>query len=134
MINTKRMIWAFLAAVAVATVFEFTVFGLALENFHAQHAHWLKPQAELPTLRMFLTTALNLALVTLFYVLFARNHASCLSTGIVFGVLLGLIAGWVPQAFNKMLFVDYPFYLHWGTAFFAETVLVGAVLGLVYRE
>lgn len=134
MINTKRMIWAWLAAVVVVTAFEFVVFEMALANFHAEHADWLKPSGELPRLRMFLTTALNLALVTLFYALFARHRASSISTGLVFGVLLGLIAGWVPQAFNKMLFVDYPFYLHWGTALFAETVLVGIVLGLVYRE
>jgi hypothetical protein len=128
------MVLAFLVALVVALLYEYAVFEIALRDFHAAHSVWLKPQEELPRLRMFLTLALNLALVTLFYALFARHRASRLSTGLVFGVLLGLIAGWVPQAFNKMLFVNYPFYLHWGTASFVETVLVGAVLGLVYRE
>jgi len=83
---------------------------------------------------MFLTGALNTSLVTLFYALFARGRASRLSTGIVFGVLLGAIAGWIPQASNQLLFNNYPFYSHWAPAIFVEFLLMGIVLGLVYRE
>ncbi len=134
MINTKRMLLAYIAALVVDNVYGYLVFGLALHSFHAQYPTWLKPQAELNLLRMFLTGAVNVAFVTLFYALFARNRASRLSTGIVFGVLLGFIAGWIPQATNKLLFINYPFYTHWAPAIFGEFLLMGIVLGLVYRE
>ena len=134
MVNTKRLLIAFAVALVVDSIYNITVFGMLLRDFHAQHSRWLKPDSEVPVLRMFLTGALNIALISLFYALFARNRASRLSTGIVFGVLLGLIAGWVPQATNKMLFVDYPFYIVWAPAIFFEAVLIGIVLGLTYRE
>jgi len=132
MINTKRMLIAYIAALVVDNVYGFLVFGKALHSFHALYPTWLKPEPF--SLRMFLTGALNTALVTLFYALFARGRASRLSTGIVFGVLLGLIAGWIPQATYKLLLVNYPFYSHWAPAIFGEFLLMGIVLGLVYRE
>lgn len=134
MINTKRLLAAFAASYVAVYLYDFLVFGLALQSFHAQHPRWLRPQEELPMLRMALTGALNTALIALFYALFARNRASRLSTGIVFGALLGLIAGWIPQAANKMLLVEYPFYPVWAAAIFGEFFLAGVVLGLVYRE
>lgn len=134
MINTKRMLLAFVVALAVSYAYEELVFNLALADFHARYPTWLKAQADLNIVRILLTGALNMALITLFYTLFARNRASSLSTGLVFGALLGLIAGWIPQAFNRLLFVDYPFYPTWALAIFCETVLIGIVLGLVYRE
>jgi hypothetical protein len=134
MINTKRLLWAYIAALVVDNLYGFLVFGVALHSFHAQYPTWLKSQAELPILRMFLTGALNVALVSLFYALFARGRAARLSTGVVFGLLLGFIAGWVPQATNKLLLVNYPFYTRWAPAIFAEFLLMGIVLGFVYRE
>jgi hypothetical protein len=134
MINTKRMLIAYLAALVVDNLYGYLVFGMALHPFHARYPTWLKPEAELSFLRMFLTGALNTALVTLFYALFERGRASRLSTGIVFGVLLGFIAGWIPQATYKLLLLNYPFYTHWAPAIFGEFVLMGIVLGLVYRE
>ena len=134
MINTKRMLLAFVAAYVVSYLYEFVVFGMLLQSFHAQFPTWLKPQDQLPLLRMALTLALNIALVTVFYCLFARNRASNVVTGLVFGFFLGMIAGWVPQAFNKLLLNNYPFYTVWAPAIFFEVLLVGATLGLVYRE
>jgi hypothetical protein len=134
MINTKRLLLAFVVVLIVDNLYGFLVFGRALHSFHAQYPTWLKTESELPFLRMFLTGALNTALVTLFYALFARNRASRLSTGIVFGLLLGLIAGWIPQATNKLLLINYPFYLAWAPAIFGEFLLMGAVLGLTYRD
>lgn len=134
MINTKRMVLAYIAVLVADNLYGFLVFGMALHSFHAQYPTWLKPEAQLPFLRMFLTGALNAALITLFYALFARRGAARLSTGIVFGVLLGLIVGWIPQASNKLLFVNYPFYTHWAPAIFGEFLLMGIVLGLTYRE
>jgi hypothetical protein len=134
MINTKRFLLAFVAAVVVESLYAFVVFGMALHNYHAQFPTWLKPDAELNMVRMFLTSAVNMALVSLFYALFARHRAASLATGLLFGALLGLIAGWVPQASNKLLFRDYPFYMVWAPAIFFEYVLVGAVNGLIYRE
>jgi hypothetical protein len=134
MINTKRLLLAFLAAMVVDFIYGFCVFGIALRDFHAQFPTWLKPQGEFNMVRMFLTGAFNMAVVSLFYALFARNRASRFTTGLLFGVLLGLIAGWVPQATNKLLFRDYPFYAVWAPAIFFEIVLAGAVNGLIYRE
>jgi len=85
-------------------------------------------------LRARLASAVHAALVSLFYALFARGGASRLSTGLVFGVLLGFIAGWIPEARAKLLFVNYPFYKVWAPAIFGEYVLMGAVLGWLYRE
>ncbi len=135
MINTKRLLLAFVATLLVAYAYEFLVYGVALHSFHATQSKWLKPEAEMPILRMYLTDAVGVALVTLFYALFARGGGSSrLSTGIVFGVLLGFIAGWIPQAYNKMLLVDWPFYKHWAPAGFGEFLVMGIVLGLTYRD
>jgi hypothetical protein len=134
MINTKRLLLAYVAVLVLDNLYGFLVFGWALHSFHGRYPELLKKEADLSFLRMFLTGALNVALVSLFYALFARNRASQLSTGIVFGVLLGLIAGWIPQATNKLLFLNYPFYTHWAPAIFGEFLLMGIVLGLVYRE
>jgi hypothetical protein len=134
MINTKRLLLAFLAVLVVDFIYGFAVFGVALHDFHAQFPTWLKPEAEFNMVRMFLTGAVNMALISLFYALFARNRAARFTTGLLFGVLLGLIAGWVPQASNKLLFRDYPFYMVWAPAIFFEFVLAGAVNGLIYRE
>lgn len=134
MINTKRLVLAFVAALVVANIYEIAVFGMVLHDFQARYPNWLKPQAELNLLRMFLTGAFNIAVMSLFYALFARKGAARFSTGLLFGVLLGLLAGWVPQAFNKLLLKDYPFYIVWAPAIFFEQVVIGGVLGLVYRE
>lgn len=134
MINTKRLLLAFLAALVVDFIYSYAVFGVALHDFHAQYPALLKPEAEMNMVRMFLTGAVNMALISLFYALFARNRASRLATGLLFGVFLGLIAGWVPQASNKLLFRDYPFYMMWAPAIFFEMVIAGAVNGLIYRE
>jgi hypothetical protein len=132
--STKRMLIAWVVALVALNIYDFAVFAYALRDFHAQFPRWLKPDTELPMLKMFLTGAFNTAVVTVFYALFARAGAARLSTGIVFGCLLGLIAGWVPQASWKLLFVDYPFYPMWAAAIFGEYLLLGLVLGLVYKE
>jgi len=35
---------------------------------------------------------------------------------------------------NQLLLVNYPFYARWAPAIFAEFLLMGIVLGCVYRE
>ena len=132
MINTKRMLLAFVVALVVVNLYDFVVFRWALGSLHAAHKNLLR--TDVPFLRYFLTGALNVALITLLYALFARGKASRLSTGVVFGFLLGLIAGWVPQAYNKLVLADYPFYTAWAWAVFGGYLLIGIVLGLVYRE
>ncbi len=132
--NTRRMFSAFLAALVAVYAYGLVVFGRVLASFHAAHQSWLRPAGEVPVLRSVLTTSLHVALVTLLYALFARGNASRLSTGLVFGVLLGLIAGWIPEARMKFLIAGYPFYTAWAPALFGEYVVMGAALGLAYRE
>ena len=134
MINTKRMLLAYVVTLIVVNIYDFLVYGLLLSPINSAHPELLRPQAELPQLRMFLAGALGWALITVFYALFARGRASQLSTGIVFGVLLGLIAGWIPQAYLKMLMVNWPFYLSWAPAGFGEFFVGSIVLSLIYRE
>jgi hypothetical protein len=134
MINTRRLLIAFVVVLVVANAYEFLVYGMLLNSFHGQFPNLLRPQAELPMLRMFLTGALWGALATVFYALFARGRASNLATGLVFGVFLGLLGAWIPQAYHKMLLINWPFYLHWAAAGFFESVAIGLALGLVYRE
>jgi len=128
------MFLAFVVALVVVELYGIAMFGRALHAFHMAHQNWLRPPEQVSLLRALLASALHVALVTLFYVLFARGRASRLSTGLVFGVLLGLIAGWIPEARMKMLIAGYPFYEAWAPAIFGEYVLMGAVLGLVYQE
>ena len=132
--NTKRMLLAFVVALVVSYVYEYVVYGVVLHDFHAAQSRWLRPQDQLPMLRMFLTLGVGTALLTIFYALFARGGADRFSTGLVFGVLMGLIAGWIPQVYDKMLLVDWPFYKVWAPAGFGEFLLVGIVFGLVYRN
>jgi len=134
MINTKRLVIAFFVTLLVSYAYEFVVYGVVLQSFHATQPRWLKPEAEWNMLRLYLSSAVGIALVTLFYALFARGGASRLSTGIVFGFLLGVITGWMPQVYNKLLLVDWPFYKYWAPAGFGEFLLMGITLGLVYRD
>lgn len=132
--NTKRLLLAFVAALVAANLYEFLVYGVLLKDFHAQFPNLLKPEDQMPMLRMFLTGAFGVAVATVFYALFARGRASGVMTGIIFGIFMGLCAAWIPQAYNKMLLINWPFYLHWAAAGFGEFLLVGIVLGLVYRD
>ncbi|GEM_PF-1618474 len=134
MLSTRRMFMAFVVALLAVELYGIVVFGRALNALHLAHQNWLRPPEQVPLLRALLASALHVALVTLFYALFARGRASRLSTGLVFGVLLGLIAGWIPEARMKFLIAGYPFYEAWAPALFGEYVLMGAVLGLVYHE
>ncbi len=134
MLNTKRMLVAFVAVLAAMYVYEFLIYDLALRSFHATQEKWLRPQAEMHMLRMYLTDAVGAALLTVFYALFARGGAARLSTGVVFGVLMGLLTGWFPQVYNLMLLKDWPFYKYWAPAGFGEFLVIGIVFGLVYRE
>jgi hypothetical protein len=134
MINTKRMLLAWVVVVVATSIYDWLVFSILLQPILDAHPGIFRPQADLPMLRMFLSGALAWALVTLLYALFARGRASRLSTGIVFGVLMGLICGWIPQVFNKMLLVNWPFYLSLAPAGFFEFLLAGIILGLLYRE
>ena len=132
--NTKRLLLAFVAALVVANVYEFLVYGMLLKDFHGQFPNLLKPEDQVPMLRMFLTGAFSVAAQTVFYALFARGRAASVMTGLVFGVFMGLLAAWVPQAYDKMLLINWPFYLHWATAGFCDYLVVGITLGLAYRE
>jgi len=134
MINTKRLLLAYALAVLVGAGYQNLVYGFALHNFHAQYPDLLKPQDQLPMARMMLSSALNVALITVFYALFARGGAARLSTGVLFGVFLGLIAGWMQQLMPHMVMREYPFYLAWGPANFGYFLVLGVVLGLVYKD
>jgi len=134
MINTKRLLLAYALAVLVGAGYQNLVYGFALHNFHAQYPDLLKPQDQLPMARMMLSSALNVALITVFYALFARGGAARLSTGVLFGVFLGLIAGWMQQLMPHMVLNNYPFYLAWGPANFGYFLVLGVVLGLVYKD
>ena len=134
MINTKRLLLAYVLALLVGAGYESLVYGFVLHNFHAQYSTWLKPQDQLPLVRMILSSALNVALITVFYALFARGGAARLSTGVLFGVFLGLIAGWMQQLMSHMVMREYPFYLAWGPANFGYFLVLGVVLGLVYKD
>ena len=80
MVNTKRLLLTYVIVLAVAYVYEFAVYDKLLRPLHAAHPELLRPESDLPLLRMFLTGALGWALVSVFYALFARGRASRLST------------------------------------------------------
>ena len=64
MINTKRLLIAFFVTLLVAYVYEFVVYGVLLHSFHATQSRWLKPEAEMNMLRMYLSDAVGVALIT----------------------------------------------------------------------
>ena len=134
MINTKRLLLAYVLALLVGAGYENLVYGFALHNFHAQFPNWLRPEGEMPLVRMMLSSAFNVALVTVFYALFARKGGARLSTGVTYGLFLGFIAGWMQQLMPRMVFREYPFYLAWGTANFGYFLVLGIVLGLAYKN
>lgn len=132
--TTKKLLIAYVVVLVVALAYEFLVYGVLLDPAHKSQPGFMKAEADISPVRMLLTSALSAALFTVFYALFARGRASSVSTGLVFGVFMGLLAGWIPQAYNKMLLVNWPFYLEWASAGFGEAVVLGVTLGLVYRE
>lgn len=132
--NTKRLLLAYVAALAAANLYEFLVYGVLLKDFHGQFPNLLKPEDQMPALRMFLTGAFGVAVQTVFYALFARGRAAGVMTGVVFGAMMGICAAWIPQAYHKMLLLNWPFYLPWALSGFGDFLTVGIVLGLVYRD
>lgn len=130
--STKRVLIAYVAVLVVAFAYEYAVYGVLMESLRAEHAALLNPTQ--PTLRMLLTTAFTCAFFTVFYALFARGAAARLSTGVVFGIFMGILGGWIPHVYLKMVLVQYPFYLHWAAAGFFEALVLGIVLGIVYRN
>ncbi len=131
--NTKRLLLAWLLTLVAVIAFELALFhGAGLDDFHRQHRDMLRTPAN--ELRMTLVVAFNYALLTVFYAWIVRGRTSTLLTGLIFGLFMGLLAGWIPQSWMPMMIANWPFYPWWAVAHFGELVVAGLVLGAIYRE
>ena len=133
--NYKRMGIAFTAVVVAALAYEFAVYGVFLKGLHRPHyGSLLRFESEVNQGGMFAWALVGAAVVSYSYASYVSGRKSGIVSGLIFGACLGMIAAVVPQAYNNLLFQDWPFFPHWALAGFGENLLVGLVLGLVYRE
>lgn len=133
--NYKRMGIAFVAVVVAALAYEFVVYGVLLKDLHRPHyGSLLRFESEVNQAGMLVWALVGAAVATYFFASYVSGRKSGFVPGLIFGACLGVMAAVVPQAYNGLLFKDWPFFPHWALAGFGENLLVGIVLGLLYRE
>lgn len=128
----KVLIAGIIGGVAL-NIADFIMHGLIMASAYAKY----------PIFEVEPANPLHFTLVALFLglasaTLFARTRSSWkagLSGGATFGFFLGLVA-FFPPFYNSLVFTGFPYYMSWcwGGINLIGFVVLGSVIGLVYRE
>jgi len=132
--NVKRFLLAVVLLAVVANLYDWVVHGILLRSIYEQFpALWRTPE---PLVWMILTEVVWVVIFCLLYAQYGKARAWGVSNGLWFGLWTGLLAGWLPAVFNKLLLANFPAPVYMGFAVgnTVSIVLLGALLGAVYRE
>ena len=130
--NWSKALIAGVAGGVVVWVADFVFYGLILGNTHASYPIFRQDANPV----VFLVPVLFMSIAAA--ILFAKTRSSWgagLAGGASFGFYLGLVGAFA-QFFNSLIFEGFPYFLDWcwGGTTLIVTVILGAVLGLVYKE
>ena len=129
---TKAVIAGVLGGIAV-TVADFVMHGKIMGNTYTQYDLFSQEQAN-PI--YFALIAICIGITVAF--LFAKTRGSWgagAAGGATFGFWFGL-ASFFPSFYNALVLEGFPYYLSWcwGGIVLIDSVILGAVLGLMYKE
>ena len=130
--NWNKVLLAGLVGGVVMWLVNFLLYGVILGGTHASYEIFRRDANPV----MFLFVGVCMAVVSA--ILFAKTRSSWgqgLAGGATFGFYLGLVGAFA-QFLNVLIFQGFPYFLSWcwaGSTLIA-TVVLGAVLGLVYKE
>jgi hypothetical protein len=134
--NVKR--WGLATAVGFVVVFaaEFVIHQLWLSPVYKAHPQWWRPEAEMQSL-MHLMLLAQLSFAALLSLVYAKGYEASkggVAQGVRFGVLIGCLL-LVPNSLMSHVIYPYPasLILSWFVGGMAETMLVGAAIGAIYR-
>ena len=133
--NIKRWLMAGVAAFAVTFVLDFVVHGKLLAGLYNQTASVWRPDAQYKMWLMTLNQILFGFALAWFYTRGYESGKPGLGQGIRFGLYAGIFLV-AAQAFVWYVVLPVPFILNlgWLASWFINTLLSGAVVGLIYRN
>jgi len=132
--NYPRIVIAALAATVVDALYGFVVWGQVLSREFAQYPAIYRPSDDMSALPLMLTGVL----VGMFFAswIFAKGYEGGRGPmeGLRFGVLMGLLVGSYMAGVNYgILRIGKRMALTYGIGWLGEWLLVGLVIGLVYK-
>ncbi len=132
--NANRLLLSIVVLSVIANAYDFLVHNVLLKAIYQTHETYLKVPQDVRLL--IFAGVVWVILFCWFYAAFARARGFRVSTGLWFGLFVGLIAGWMPQVYNRLVLAGFPmaFYVSWGVANFVQSLLLGAVIGRLYHE
>ncbi len=132
--NWKKWIVAFIVAVILVQVYNYVVFEKLTAGVATRSG--LALRTDVSYWKFVFTSIVETFLFTLAYALFAKARGFRLGTGLLFGILVGFIAGWTPNVYNRLLLVNFTqsLYLAWAAGSWGSYVLMGIVAGILYKE
>lgn len=132
--NANRLLLSIVVLSVVANGYDFLVHNVFLKATYQAHQALLNVPQRLGLL--IFADIVWVILFCWFYAVFARGRGFRLSTGLWFGFFVGLIAGWMPQVYSRLVLAGFPiaFYISWGVANLVRSLLLGAVIGRLYHE
>ena len=135
--NTKRWIVASLVAFIIISVLEYTFHNHCLKTLYEATASLWRPEAEMSKLVPY-GMLLHLAVAFLLGYIYARGYqdkSSRLGEGVRFGLILGLFTS-LPMAGWSYIAMPVPFQLalYWFLMGMVEFLIVGGVIGLIYKK
>jgi hypothetical protein len=132
--NASRLLASIVVLSVLANAYDYLVHNLLLRATYQEHQALLNAPQRLDLL--IFADIVWVVLFCWFYAAFARGRKFRVSTGIWFGFFVGLIAGWMPQVYSRLVLAGFPiaFYLSWGVANLVRSLLLGAAIGRLYRE
>jgi len=132
--NVKRFLLAVIVLAVVGYLYDWVVHGILLRSIYEQFPElWRTPE---PTVSMILTGVAWAIIFCLLYAQYGKARPWGASNGLWFGLWTGLLAGWLPVVYNKLVLANFPapVYLAWAGGGTVGYILLGALLGAVYRE
>lgn len=135
--NKKRWFWASIAAFVTATVLEFIFNYFCLKGIYAQTASLWRPEAEMMKLMPYYWIA-SFVVSFIFVYIYTKGYEtkpSGFGEGLRFGLLMGLFTV-LPMITITYATMPVPLRLplDWFATGMAEYLIVGAVVGLIYKK
>ena len=134
--NVKRWLLSGLAAFAVVFLLDWLIHGRLLMGLYTATASVWRPHAESCPL-FWLMTVGQLALGLVFAWIYTKGYEAGkpgLQQGLRYGFLIGLLIG-IPYVSVWYVVLPIPFALAagWAASAFADSLIAGAVVGLLYK-
>jgi len=129
--NWTRIALGGLAAGVVTNVADFVMHGLLLGNTYVEHADVFSQEQANP-LWFAAISILTALFVALLFAKTRQSFAPGWKGGLLFGVLLGLVA-FFPNFYEPLVIDGFPYYLSWcwGGIAVIDSLLAGVVLGAI---